>query len=224
MECPSHVVSFPRNSSGKRFRHHSYSEIKYYSEQQIKALRRICRDADTLARDKGQVTGIREWMVIDVLTCTGLRVSECADLKCGDIRTVYGESELVVRNGKGGKSRVVQIPDRLKKHLKSYVHWKMERGEPISQDDFLFIGQRGAMTSQAIQQIVKKYLKSLGIYEGGKSAHALRHSYAVEYYRQTKDLRGLQKQLGHSSIQNTQIYADVCKEDIQMNIKGLWGN
>lgn len=100
----------------------------------------------------------------------------------------------------------------------------MERGEPISQDDFLFIGQRGAMTSQAIQQIVKKYLKSLGIYEGGKSIHALRHSYVVEYYRRTKDLRGLQKQFGHSSIQNTQIYVDVCKEDIQMNIKGLWGN
>jgi len=31
-------------------------------------------------------------------------------------------------------------------------------------DDFLFIGQRGAWTSQAIQQIVKKYLRKLGLY------------------------------------------------------------
>jgi site-specific recombinase XerD len=47
--------------------------------------------------------------------------------------------------------------------------------------------------------------------------------YAVEFYRQEKDLRALQKQLGHSSIQTTQIYADVSVEDIQKQIRGLWG-
>ena len=75
---------------------------------------------------------------------------------------------------------------------------------------------------QAIQQVVKKYLKVLGLYESGKSVHALRHSYAVHLYRRSRDLRAIQKQLGHASIQTTQIYTDVSKEDIQSRIKGFW--
>ncbi len=51
----------------------------------------------------------------------------------------------------------------------------------------------------------------------------MRHSYAVEFYRQERDLRALQKQLGHSSIETTQIYADVTAQDIQKQIRGLWG-
>ena len=162
-------------------------------------------------------------MAIDLLVSTGLRVSEAANVRCGDLKTGYGESALFVRDGKGSKSRTVQIPDSLKKHMKSFITWKQSRGEPTGPDDHLFIGQRGPWTAQAIQQLVKKYLKGLGLYENEKSVHALRHSYAVEFYRQEKDLRALQKQLGHSSIQTTQIYADVTAEDIQQQIRGLWG-
>jgi len=79
------------------------------------------------------------------------------------------------------------------------------------------------MTAQALQQIVKKYLKQLGLYEPGKSVHALRHSYAVELYSREKDLRAVQKQLRHVSIQSTLVYADVTKEQIAEQVKNLWG-
>ena len=197
--------------------------IKYFNQQQIKLLRRTVRDRATLDFDRGQVTAVREWMAIDLLTSTGLRVSEAADVRCGDLKAGYGESALFVRNGKGSRSRTVQIPDSLKKHLKQFVAWKASRGEPTGQDDYLFVGKRGPWTSQAVQQLVKKYLKILNLYESEKSVHALRHSYAVEFYRQEKDLRALQKQLGHQSVQTTQIYADVTAEDIQKQIRGLWG-
>ncbi len=117
----------------------------------------------------------------------------------------------------------MQIPDSLKKHLKQQIAWKESRGEPIGYDDHIFIGQRGYWTVQAIQQIVKKFLQQLGLYESEKSVHALRHSYAVEFYRKKKNLRALQKQLGHASIQTAQIYADVTIDDIQAQIRGLWG-
>jgi len=64
---------------------------------------------------------------------------------------------------------------------------------------------------------------TLGLYESGKAAHAFRHSYAVELYRRERDLRCVQKQLGHSSIETTQIYADVLQEDVERQIKNLWG-
>jgi len=197
--------------------------VKYYTDQQIKLLRRTVRNRAALDIERGQVTAIREWMAIDLITSSGLRVSEAANIRCGDIKAGYGESALFVRDGKGAKSRTVQIPDSLKRHLKQFVVWKASRGEPTGPDDHLFIGQRGPWSSQAIQFLTKKYLKALGIYENEKAVHALRHSYAVEYYRQEKDLRGLQKQLGHASIQTTQIYADVSVADIQKQIRGLWG-
>jgi len=208
--------SKPRNTSTPA------PEFKYFTQAQIKLLRRTARNAAIIAEQKGNVGAIRDWMAIDLLTSTGMRVAEASDIRCGDIRAGSGEQSIYVRDGKGHKSRIIQIPGSLKSHLKRYINWKMERGESIDGEAYLFIGQRGRWTPAAIQQAVKKYLKHLGLYERGKSVHALRHSYAVELYRQSRDLRAVQKQLGHSSVQNTQIYADVLTEDIQAQLKGIW--
>ncbi|MGO9020617.1 MAG: tyrosine-type recombinase/integrase [Syntrophobacteraceae bacterium] len=86
-------------------------------------------------------------MAIDLLTCTGLRVAEAANVRCGDIRAGYGECALFVRDGKGSKSRTVEVPDFLKKHMKQFVVWKACRGEPTGPDDQLFIVQRGPWTA-----------------------------------------------------------------------------
>ena len=211
-----------RNGKAKGKRIVNIDGFKYYGKGQIRLLRRTAKDQSILDRQKGKVTGIREWMAIDILTSTGVRVAEAANIRCGDLKLGYSESEILIREGKGCRSRTIQIPESLKKHLKQFLRWKQGRGDPVEEEDHLFIGQRGHWTPQAIQQIVKKYLRLLGLYESGKSAHALRHSYAVEFYRREKDLRALQKQLGHSSIQTTQIYADVTKEDTQSQLRGLW--
>ena len=223
MNQTAQIIPFPTNppvkekTKGRKIR--NVDGPKYLTEPQVKALRRVVRDKAAT----GKMTSIREWMAMDLLTATGLRVSEAANLSCGDVRAGYGESAVFVRDGKGGRSRTVEIPDGLKKHLRAFLKWKEDRGEATRPDDPLLLGQRGQWTGQALEQIVKKYFRALGIYEPGKSAHALRHSYAVQYYRQSEhDLRGLQKQLGHSSIQTTQIYADITREDIQHHIKGLW--
>jgi len=196
--------------------------IKYFTEKQIKLIRRTVRNKAEMDQQKGKVTGPREWMAIDLLTCSGARVAEAANVRCGDLKIRYGECEVFIRHGKGSVSRHIQIPKNLKDHLKRYLKWKQENDESTGCDDHLFVGQRGPWTSQAIQQIVKKYLRALNMYESGKSVHALRHSYAVNLYRQQRDLKALQKQLGHASIQTTQIYADVTKEDIQDQLKGFW--
>jgi len=218
------IVDFPvdksGNDSGIKRRVTSADGIKYFEELQIKLIRRAVKNKAELDHVRRKITGIREWMVIDLLTCTGMRVAEAANIRCGDLKAGYGQSEIFI--SKGSKSRTIQIPNSLKTHLRSFLKWKNEYGESIDIDDHLFLGQRGPWTSQAIQQIVKKYLKILNLYERGKSVHSLRHSYAVQLYQRKKDLRAVQKQLGHSSIQTTQIYADVTKKEIQDQIKGLW--
>jgi site-specific recombinase XerD len=217
-------LALPKKESGagKKQRIKNVDGVKYFNERQIKLLRRTVRDQAEIDVQKGKVTAVREWLVIDLLTCTGLRVSEAANLRCGDLKLGYAESKIFVRDGKGGISGHVVIPDSLKKHLKAFLSWKEKNGEPTGDNDHLFIGQRGTWSAQAIQQIVKKYLKQLGLYENGKSVHALRHSYGVELYSKEKDLRAVQKQLRHRSIQSTLIYADVTAEDIKNQVKGLW--
>ncbi len=58
--------------------------------------------------------------------------------------------------------------------------------------------------------------------QDGKSAHALRHSYAMDLYAKEKDLRCVQKQLRHVSVQSTLIYADVTDEEIASQVKNLY--
>jgi len=220
----ANVIELPirtrRRKETKRVR--SLDGPKYFNADQIRLIRRTVRDAAELDHHKGQITAIREWMAIDLLTSSGLRVAEAANVRCGDAKIGYGESKLFVRDGKGGISGHVVIPEALKTHLKQFLKWKQSHGESIGKDDHLLVGQRGPMTAQAIQQIVKKYLRMLNLYELGKSAHSLRHSYAVELYSRERDLRTVQKQLRHVSIQSTLVYADVTDEQISDQLKNLW--
>jgi site-specific recombinase XerD len=216
------IIAFPSPGKKAPKKPRQMDSLKYFNTTQIRMLRRAARDEAALDLQKGKKTAIREWMAIDLLTSTGLRVSEAANLLCGDLKLGYGESKIIVQHGKGDITGQVIINESLKKHLKHYLAWKKAQGEDTGDQAPLFIGQRGKWTSQAIQQIVKKYLKALKLYEPGKSAHALRHSYGVELYSREKDLRAVQKQLRHISIQSTLIYADVTEESIAGQIKGLW--
>jgi site-specific recombinase XerD len=201
----------------------SADHLKYFGDLQIKGIRRTARDAAELALANGKCTAVRSWILLDLLTGSGFRAAEAADLRIGDIMSGYGQSALAVRNGKGSKERTVVIGDALRLHLKSFVQWKREKGEAVGPDDHLFIGQRGPITPQGVSLAVKKVLKRLGLYERGKAAHSMRHSYAVAVYKRERDLRAVQKQLGHASIATTTIYADVSNEDLARQVKGLWG-
>jgi len=207
---------------GKSRKHITVDGPKYFTESEIKLIMRTARNKSELHLAKGLKTGVRVWMLIDLLTCTGLRVSEAANLTCGDLRIGHGQAEIWVSNGKGNISGTVIIPLALKKHLRAFLQWKQKQGEGTEDADPLFVGQRGHMTDQAVRHIVKKHLKALGLYETGKAVHALRHGYAMALYRREKDLRAVQKQLRHVSIQSTLVYADVSKDEIAAQVKGLW--
>jgi len=98
------VISFPakteKRSRAKRSdgKVRNIDGVKYFSEKQIKMIRRAVRDQADIDEKKGNITGIKEWMVIDLLTSTGLRVSESANLRYGDFKLGYspaGWQELI---------------------------------------------------------------------------------------------------------------------------------
>ncbi len=122
------IMKFPAQRKQRKVRRNA-DGFKYFTETQIRLIRRTARDAAILAQSKRRVTAIREWMLLDLLTSTGLRASEAGDIRCGDIRAGYGQSAVFVRCGKGSKSGTVQIPESLKLHLKAYLQWKHDCGE-----------------------------------------------------------------------------------------------
>lgn len=141
---------------------------------------------------------------------TGLRVSEAAHLKAGDLDGDRGV--IRVREGKGGKDRQVKLGKRLHELLRAY--WREERmkgphPEPLSKESFLFASSTGG----PISIMGSRYALSLALKEAGitkrVTPHTLRHCFATAQMEAGTELPVVQAQLGHASIRSTQIYLHV---------------
>ena len=141
---------------------------------------------------------------------TGLRISEAAQLKAGDIDRARGV--IHVRSGKGGKPRQVKLSDPLYELLRTY--WRDVRSwgphpEPLTRDSLLFVNRRGGPLSfDSVRKALALAAQVAGITKA-VSPHCLRHSYATAQLEAGVDLRVLQAQLGHAGLNSTQIYLHV---------------
>jgi integrase/recombinase XerC/integrase/recombinase XerD len=152
-------------------------EIKYLKHNQV--LRLI--DSIDDSRDK---------LIVRTIYATGVRVSELCSMNIEDID--FDEHTIRIR-GKGDKIRIVFVDDDTLADILKFI------GNRIVGP--LFVGQQGNhISSRAIQHIFKFYAPA------GITPHKIRHSYASELYRRSKNLRVVQENLGHSSIKTTEIY------------------
>ena len=155
---------------------------------------------------------LRDYLIFEILYCTGLRVSELASLKVSLIRESDGK--LVVR-GKGNKERVVFLGESAKKCLQRYLVLRNSRNKLDKSEDALFLSQRDQQLSiRGIQYLVSSYLDKLGIYKH-ISPHVLRHSFATHLLNSGADIRSVQELLGHSSLATTQVYTHISKQKMR---------
>ena len=179
---------------------------KYLNKKELTALLIRADELKTLGIARGRAQLIRDWMIINTFVFTGVRRFEACLLRCVDFRIFGGNSHLIVRRGKGGKTRHVHLPKGYAKDVRWYMKWKAERDEIVDEDAFFFRTERSS-----------KYHPS-GIYKRWKKycpnhrLHDARHTNATALYEATNSLRLVQKQLGHSSITTTQVYADISPE------------
>ena len=194
---------------------------KFLSEAEVKKLRRTIEDKALADLQKGRTTWPRFWMAIDLAASAGLRVSEITNLKIDNLYLHVREPRIRV-TGKGNRTRDVFISRDLMKHLSSFLEWKRTMDEPIDKDNYLLVSSHGkSYSTRALQYAFKAALKEAGL-PNYYSIHACRHSYGTYLYQRTKDLRLVQKQLGHSSIATTTIYADVTVEQTLEAVNGLF--
>jgi len=132
----------------------------------------------------------RDKLIVRTIYATGVRVSELCNMNIEDID--FDEHTIRIR-GKGDKMRTVFIDDDTRADILKFIGNRIEG--PV------FVGQQGKnISSRAIQHIFKNYAPS------GITPHKIRHSYASELYKRSKNLRVVQENLGHSSIKTTEIY------------------
>lgn len=196
----------------------------FMSQEQITRLKETCRTAAQKAKEEGRKIPVRDWAVLHVALDAGLRASEICDLKIGDLLVTQGQSSIIVRSGKGNKKRGVTIGRDLQQHLRRFVSWKESVGEQTGEDNYLFVSPRGKsnrMSRQAVYHLFKRWADKADL-PSRFSIHSCRHSYASMLYKSSDyNLRLVQAQLGHSSIQTTQVYADVLNEDAEQAVNDL---
>ena len=179
---------------------------KYLNRQELTALLLRAEEVKTIGIAKKRPQLIRDWMIIRTFIFTGLRRFEVCDLRCGDFNIFGGSSRLIVRRGKGGKTRYVHLPKGYASDVRWYLKWKVERGELQNPDDYFLRSERS--TKYAPSGIYKRWKK----YVPNHRLHDARHTNATVLYEATNSLRLVQKQLGHSSLTVTQVYADISPE------------
>ena len=186
---------------------------KFFSITEKQGLLKACQDRSTSDLIEGRKTWITRYMLIHLALNSGLRVSEMAALRIGDLHMNGKDNLLIVQNGKGGKKRDVYLDRELVKHLQEYLEIKeKEWSEAIEDSGPLFSGRgRRHYTTTALEISFKKALEEAGLPKS-YSIHSARHTYATLLLAKTNSLRFVQKQLGHASIAMTSLYADVLPE------------
>jgi integrase/recombinase XerC len=152
---------------------------------------------------------LRDRAMLELLYGAGLRVSEACALDVGDVDHSRHGAMVMVRHGKGGKTRQVPINEPTDQALADYLVARPASGAP------LFVNRDGTrLTPRSVQRMVRQWAVASGVH-GKVTPHALRHSFATHLLDGDVDLRSIQELLGHASLSSTQIYTKVSLDHLQ---------
>ena len=168
------------------------------------------------------VTEIRDRTLLSVMYASGERAQEICDLVVGDIQFNKDNASLIL-NGKGGKCRRIGIPRECSALLNKYIHY---RGIANLRERYVFSSQTHEhMTISCIEGIFKKYVGLAReayqdlFREKSYPPHAMRHSTATHMLEAGVPLAVIKNFLGHTSLQSTQIYAEVTQNTLNKHIQ-----
>lgn len=158
---------------------YALNKNKYLLAPEVQKLRQLLRDF--MAKDT------RNCLLLELALRTGARAQELLNVQKFDLNP-YDQSVLI-RGLKGSNDREIPVAADYFQQLHRFSEGQPgNKVFPISYDRLYQIWE-------VYRPIPKKF-------------HSLRHTFAIELYQRTRDLRLVQVALGHRNIQNTMIYAD----------------
>ena len=156
------------------------------------------------------VSGIRNQALVAIMFAAGLRVSEAISLMPSDIDKA--KNEVLIRNGKGGKTRRVGLLLSLIPYLDRWLEKRKSLGfngkEPI-----FCTHTKGTVRKQSGEGISTDYVRGFLARLQTKldldkrlHSHAFRHSLASLLMERNQNLSTISAQLGHCSTSTTDRY------------------
>lgn len=145
-------------------------------------------------------------LLIEFMYSSGLRVSECVNLKIDDLD--LSEKMGKIRHGKGNKERYIILSDNLIQHFNEYISKKRDKSQ------YVFSVNNRPITTRQAQNVVKEAAQKAKI-KKRVFCHALRSSFATHLLEAGTDIRIIQELLGHSDLSTTQIYTKVSTQQLK---------
>ena len=147
-------------------------------------------------------SGKRNYAIVTVLAYAGLRISECLALLPDDVSLTA--KEITVRQGKGAKTRVVFIGDKVIDAVRDYLAERPDTGSP-----YLFLSRRGGALSRGqVNRICNAYSSTI-------TPHTLRHFFCSTAIEAGYSINEVANQAGHSNIQTTLLYTNPTREKMK---------
>lgn len=172
----------------------------YLTEQEVEQLLAVACNDTSLHQ-------LRNKVMLYLLYTTGMRITELTSLKVSDIHFDTGYVNVF---GKGGKQRMIPLPQPIIPLLREYLEKPTRQQEFKSEYLFCVIyGNRSKPISrQAFWAILNQLWKKTGN-QKSISPHQLRHSLATHLLKRGADLRSLQFLLGHENVSTVEIYTHI---------------
>lgn len=143
--------------------------------------------------DFDRARALNDQALILLLYGGGVRVSEACNVRWKDIDTA---SRVIRIMGKGGKERLVAVPERVLTALQA-----------LPRKGAYVFGDEPLPTRKAYEHVRNQGARA-GLIQH-LHPHALRHSFATHLLTSGANLRTLQELLGHTSLQATQRYTHI---------------
>ena len=153
-------------------------------------------------------TGDRDRAILLALLDTGCRASEFIALNVGDANLADGT--VLVRHGKGNKSRVVFLGRKARQAVLRYLRHRKNAGPSAA----LWVTVKGERLSYwGLRQIIRRRAAKAGV--PVPSLHSFRRAFALLSLRAGMDVFSLQRLMGHSDLTVLRRYLLQAKGDLQ---------
>src|SRR6056297_592715 len=152
---------------------------------------------------------------------TGLRLSEATGLKWKNLSLMTGNLKVV--EGKGAKDRILWLSEEDLELLKSWKQRQSEKAKKPLEHVFTAMSKGtlgNRLDNRYVQDMIKRYSKKAKI-EKNVSPHTCRHTFATDLLRQTKNIRLVQRSLGHSQLNTTMLYTYISDPELEIELKNF---
>ena len=167
------------------------------------------------------ITGQRNHLLLKLMLDTGLRLSEATGLKWQNISLMTGQLKVV--EGKGAKDRILWLSEEDLELLKSWKQRQFEKAKKPLEHVFTSMSKGtlgNRLDNRYVQDMIKRYSKKAKI-EKNVSPHTCRHTFATDLLRQCKNIRIVQKALGHTFVNTSMIYTHIVDDELENELKNF---